>query len=303
MIMNKLFNIKTYLFLLAFGAMLLPYSVFAASVHLETARTEFFVGDTVSVDVKVDSGGKEINTVEGRVLLDYSPDTVSVKDINLSGSSFSLWPNKPTLSEDLRTVSFVGGVPGGLTSQNATLFKIVLNLKDAGQITLIPTTISVYLNDGKGTRDIANVQSLTINVLPQEAGRGSINDLDTLISGDKTPPKPFEVILGQDNSVFEGKKFLSFVTVDEQSGIKYYEVREGDLAPVRSSGTYILENQDKRTKVVVVAYDAAGNARESVYDPKYPYLNLIVIVVLVLLLLITLGLVLKKRKKNVSIKK
>ncbi|MEX2013947.1 MAG: hypothetical protein WD896_01175 [Parcubacteria group bacterium] len=299
--MNKLFNKKIYLFSLVLSAILLPYSVFASNVYLETERTEFFVGDIILVTVKIDSEDKEINTVEGKISLDYLPGAILIRDINLSESSFSLWPGKPSLSDDLRVISFVGGVPSGFGGQNATLFKIALNLTDVGQITLRPEGISVYLNDGKGTRETASVQNLTINVLPQEAGNKPANDLDALISRDKTPPLPFEIVLGQDDSVFEGKKFLSFSTIDEESGLKYYEVREGDLPPTRSSGTYVLQNQNKPTRVIVTAVDGSGNARESVYESKSSYLNLIVIVVLVVLILIALGFVVKKRKKNDSV--
>lgn len=282
--MNKLFNTRIPFFILAFGAILLPLSALASTVYLETARTEFFVGDTIFVDVKVDSTERQINTVEGKVLLDYLPGTVLIKDINLSESNFSLWPNKPSLSEDLRTISFAGGIPGGLKREGATLFKIALNLNKTGQITLSPALISVYLNDGKGTRDITNIQNLTITVLPQVVGNKPINSLETLISEDKTPPLPFEIVAGQDGSVFEGKKFLSFSTVDEQSGTKYYEVREGDLPPTRSGGTYVLQNQDKPTRVTVIAVDGSGNARESIYNPKSSYLNLVIIVTFVLFL-------------------
>lgn len=301
--MDKLFNKKICFLILAFNALLLPHSAFAANVYLETAHTEFFLGDTVLIDVKIDSENKEINAVEGKISLEYLPDTVLIRDISLSGSSFPLWPGKPSLSEDLKTISFVGGVPSGLTSRDATLFKIALNLKNTGQIILNPADISVYLNDGKGTKDVINTQNLALNVLPQETDYEPINELEILISGDKTPPEPFEVVAGQDDSVFDGKKFLSFSTVDEQSGIKYYKVKEGDLPPVRSNGTYVLQNQDTPTRVTVVAYDAAGNARESVYDSEYPYFNLAVIIALIALLLVVVGFVVKKRKKNDFVQK
>src|SRR3989344_3267268 len=143
-IMKKLLKNKINIIIII--VIFLPYSVFASTIYLETARTEFFVGDTILVDVKVDSENKDINTVEGNISLKYLPDTVVVKDISLSRSSFSLWPNKPSLSEDLKNIFFVGGSLGGLNSKDAILFKIVLDLKKTGQITLNPTDFSIYLN-------------------------------------------------------------------------------------------------------------------------------------------------------------
>ena len=277
----------------------LPYSVLASTVYLETTRTEFFVGDTILVDVKVDSENKEINAIESDISLEYKTDAIVIKDLSLSGSDFSLWPNKPLLSEDLKTISLVGGAPNGLKSQNAKLFTIALNLKKPGQIVLHPKNISVYLNDGQATRDSINVRDLSFDVLPAKEGTIPVDEWHALVTEDKTPPKPFKIVAGQDNSVFEGKKFLSFNTIDEQSGIKYYEVKEGDLSLTRSSGTYILQEQDKLNKIIVSAYDAAGNTRTEIYDPNLSYANIVVISIFVVLLLAILVMViLKKRKKN-----
>jgi len=293
--MKKLLKNKINIIIII--AIFLPHSVFAATIYLETARTEFFVGDTILVDVKVNSENKEINTVEGNVSLTYLPDVVVVKDIILSESSFSLWPNKPSLSEDLKTISFVGGTPLGLKSQNATLFKIVLNLKKVGQVILNPTDTSVYLNDGKGTKDSVNNKDLTLDILPKKDGSNSINDWDILISEDKTPPKSFEIVVGQDGSVFDGNKFLSFSTIDEQSGLRYYEVIEGNLPPTRSSGTYVLQNQDKSNKVTVIAYDASGNFKKETYNPKYSYFNFNNIAIIIIFAIL-LFVIFKKRNKK-----
>ncbi len=292
--MNKLFDKKIYVSFLALGAMLLPHSTFAAKVFIETAHTEFFVGDTILVDIKVDSEDKEINTVEGKISLNYLPEAVLIKDINLSESSFSLWPNKPLLSEDLKAISFVGGVPSGLKSDDATLFRVVLNLNKSGTVALNPTNISVYLNDGKGTKDALSTESLVIDVLPKKTDHDAINDLETLISEDKTPPNPFKILAGKDDSIFEGKKFLSFDTTDAQSGIKYYEVIEDGSSPVRSGGTYVLLNQDTSVKVTVLAYDAAGNMRKSVYgSASY---NIYYSAILILVVLASVFVIYRRKK-------
>jgi hypothetical protein len=295
---SRLRNKGYSIFTLIISVVCLPHSVFASNFYLETEHTQFFVGDTVLVDVKIDSEGKKINAAEGRISIQYPQDALRIKDINVSGSSFSLWPDKPSfLSEEATTISFAGGIPSGLKQQGATVFKFALNFKDVGDITLTPEDISVYLHDGSGTKDTTNTRSLILHVVPREFGDRSTDDLDVAIAKDTTPPLPFEIFVGQDNSVFDGKTFLSFSTVDEQSGIKYYEVSEGILPPIRSDGIYVLQNQDAKTKVLVVAYDAAGNARESVYEHAYPYRNNVLIVGLALLLLLILIYVRKKKKR------
>ncbi len=305
----KILSSKNTYFILIFSAIFLPYSAFASTVYIDASHQNFFVGDTIMFSVRVDSENKNINTIEGTIMLDYPIESASLVSINTSNSEFSLWPGKPLPSEDNTSISFAGGTPLGLNSKDAIIFNIVLELQKEGQITLTPNYFSVYLHDGKGTKDTINVKNLVINVLPKKSDSQSVNDWNNLTLNDKTPPEPFEIYLGQEGSVFDGKKFLSFNTTDKQSGIDYYEVTEDGLPPVRSNGTYILQEQNKLVKATVVAYDLAGNERESIYEAtvdlvdleeseKYSYLNLMVIALGILLLVITLKFIFKRLKKN-----
>lgn len=260
-----------FTFTLQFCTLIFAFSTFpslvsASSLYIDTKHSEFFVGDTILFNVRIDSLGKNINAVEGEIALDYEADAVFLTDINISGSQFSLWPINPLPSEHNARISFAGGSPGGLTSNNAIVFNVVLKLNKAGKVALSFDNIGVYINDGKGTKDEVLVKNLIIDVLPNKPDTKVSDDWSTIISNDTTAPEPFEVYLGQEGSVFDGKKFLSFSTTDEQSGISYYEVTEGNFPSVRSNGTYVLQEQDKPVKVVVIAYDSAGNARESAYN-------------------------------------
>ncbi len=283
-------------------AVFLPGTALASTVYVQTNHSEFFVGDTILFNVRVDSGGKTINAAEGEVLLDHDAGGVALTDINTSGSVFSLWLSKPLPSDRNTRITFAGGSPGGFVSSDAILFNVVLKLQTTGQIALSPSNIAVYLNDGKGTRDVVSVRDLIIDVLPQRSGAVAIDDWAQIVSDDTTAPQPFEIYAGQDDSVYDGKKFLSFSTTDAQSGISYYEVLEGDLPPTRSSDTYVLQEQSNPVKVTVIAYDAAGNARKSVYDPAphalaYPLVLVFVGILGFIMLLIVLA---KKRRKTTT---
>ena len=288
----KISNKKIYIILL-WSALFLPSSVFASNVYIDTNHSDFFVGDTIMFSVHVDSENKNINAVEGSVRLDYGAESVSFIDINTAGSIFSLWPGKPLPSVDNTSISFAGGTTLDLNSKDAIIFNIVLKLQKVGQVTLTPNNFSVYLHDGKGTKDEVSVKNLVIDVLPKKLDSQSVDDWNNLTSNDKTPPEPFEIYLGQEESVFDGKKFLSFNTTDTQSGIAYYEVTEGRSPSVQSSGTYILREQNKSVKVAIIAYDSAGNARKSLYSYTYSpapytlsYLSIIIFVVLILVFVI-----------------
>lgn len=298
--MNIFSNKKIYIALLL-SALFLPFSVFASKIYIDTSHTDFFVGDIVLFSIRVNSESKNINAVEGKILLDHATDVVSLTDINTSGSKLSLWPNKPVPSERNRHIYFAGGSPSGFVSKDAIIFNIVLKLQNVGQIALTPTDFSVYLNDGKGTKDKVSVEDLTIHVLPQRSDSQSIDDWGSLISNDKTPPEPFEIHMEQDGSVFDGKKFLSFSTTDEQSGIAYYEVIEGNTSPIRSNDTYILQEQNKPVKVTVIAYDSAGNAQESVYtnitSPDYIMYAVYVVIIIFMIMFVFIFRKIRKAKK------
>lgn len=307
---NKSAKEIIFTFALSFSTLIFTFSIFpslvsASSVYIDAKHKEVFVGDTIMFSVRIDSEDKSINAIEGNILLDYSTDSTSLVDINTAGSSFSLWPGKPLPSANNTSISFVGGSPNGFSSKDGVVFNIVLRFIDVGQVALTPNNLSVYLNDGTGTKDEASVKGLIIDVLPRVAGSKPVDDWSTQVLGDKTPPEPFKVYLGQDETVFDGKRFISFVATDLQSEISHYEVVESGLPPVRSETTYVLLNQSGPVEVTVVAYDSAGNMRESVYTPEQSYLTLIVIVAfaLVLILVSFALLVRREMKKNDSIQK
>ncbi len=289
MIMSKLFNKKIYFFFLVFSALLLPYLVFASTVYIDTNHSDFFVGDTTLFSVRINSENKDINTVEGEVLLDYAAGALSLTDINTAGSKFSLWPGKPLPSEHNARISFTGGSPGGFVSNDAIVFNIVLKLQETGQIILSPNNIGVYLNDGKGTKDKVSAKDLIINILPQKPGAQSADDWNAIISNDKTAPEPFEITLGKDPSVFDNQYFISFFTTDAESGIAYYEVQEGTRDFVRTESPYLLQDQSLKNLIKVRAIDKAENERIAELAPSRDSLqNILIWTIVALVLLITI---------------
>lgn len=268
--MNILFNKKIFFFILVLSAVLLPYSVFASTLYIDTDRSDFFVGDTIQFTVRINSENKEINAVEGEILLDYLTGAASLADLNTAGSPFSLWPDKPLPSENNTSVSFVGGSPGGLISTDAIVLNILLKLQKPGQITLSPNNIEVYLNDGKGTKDNVSINALQINVLPEQSDAPSVDDWNTILSNDKIAPESFDITLGRDPSLFDNQYFISFFTTDAESGMAYYEVQEGKGTFVRAESPYVLTDQSLLNVITVKAVDKAGNERVAKFMPTAP---------------------------------
>ena len=265
--MKNLFNRKKYLFILALSTVLLPHSVFASTLYIDTNRSDFSVGDTVLFRVRIDSENQDINTVEGEVLLDYPVGAASLAGISTADSQFSLWPGKPLPSENNTSISFVGGSPGGLLATDAIVFNFALKLQETGQITLSPNNIGVYLNDGNGTKDTVTENDLLIYVMPETTDTQSTDDWKTTISQDKTAPESFEITIGKDPSIFDNRYFISFFTTDTESGVAYYEVQEGEADFVRAESPYVLTDQSLSGLIKVKAVDRAGNEKVVEFKP------------------------------------
>jgi len=105
-----------------------------------------------------------------------------------------------------------------------------------------------------------------------QPGEDVVDDWNTRIAADTTPPTEFSVTLGSDKSIYAGRYFIAFSTTDKQSGIDHYEVIEEPIddfnlflwggidAPwkkVRSP--YLLKDQSLNSTIRVKAIDKAGN--------------------------------------------
>ncbi len=102
---------------------------------------------------------------------------------------------------------------------------------------------------------------------------------------DNTLPQEFNLEIGQEPAIFEGKYFLSFSTTDKTSGIDYYEIKEGNKDFKKITSPYLLEDQDLKTKIVVKAVDQAGNERIAEYIPekKTEVIYLFILIIIILL--------------------
>jgi len=103
---------------------------------------------------------------------------------------------------------------------------------------------------------------------------------------DTAPPEEFEPQIGQDPTVFGGKYFLSFATIDRMSGVAHYEISETRNQKQEAwkvgESPYLLEDQGLRSIIKVKAVDKAGNERIAEYLPAkkpFPYWIILLIVV------------------------
>ncbi len=283
-----------------------PSVASAANVYFETSRNTISVGDTFIVSVKIDAEKALINSIEGDIVLEGNNNNLIVNDFSLSKSILSLWPRTPSLSTDGNTISFVGGVPGGFDLEKVILFNIVFEASKEGTIKISPKNFAAYVNDGVGTRATVDSSSLTINVLPKDEKVAPINEWTSLVASDKTNPEKFDIVIGRESSLFEGRRFAFFTAVDNQSGISYYEVSENGKLPIRSGSTYVLDNQDEKVTpdLAVTAYDKAGNKTISVYKKTgtliFGFNIIFYIIIIVIVIVWILFRKIRRNKKNVQ---
>ena len=235
-------------------AVLFPMHTYAAQVFFRVVPPTAF-GDTATiVEVYVDPEGVPINAIEGIISLQHSERaTVPSVRIETGGSVFSLWPKAPQFDEESGVIRFTGGIPAGFDHEEL-LMRIRFFATTPGTAILSWIGGAAYRNDGMGTQENISSRSITIS-LPQSA----LNHAD-IASADSKPPVFDSLETGHDESVYDGKYFISFHATDDVSGIEKYEVIENDVQTETRDGTYVFIDQEKKTPIIITAYDKAGNS-------------------------------------------
>lgn len=122
------------------------------NIHLEGSNGLLRAGDTITVSIQIDSGGRLINAVDLHVL--FSPLYLQVLRIDQAQSVWTLWPEQPSWNNTTGTVALVAGRPHGLIAINATVATIVFRALGTTLTQVVADSghSAVYLNDGQGTK-------------------------------------------------------------------------------------------------------------------------------------------------------
>lgn len=269
---------KIFLSYLAVGMvglciLLMPHSAFAAQLIFQTIPNNVVGDETTIVDVRVDPQSENLNVVEGTISFQgTATDKLSV-DVETGGSVLTLWPTSPSYDPSGKSIRFTGGVPGGF-DQEGSLFRLRLSSSISGNVMISWAGGSVYLNDGKGTKEAISAQPVNINLKEQSAG--SIN----ISSSDTTPPSFDTVEIGHDPNSYDGKYFISFHATDDVSGVARYEVKEGQTLTNVDNGVYVFRDQDRKIPVTVTAYDRAGNSKTVIISARFDWTKSAIIILL-----------------------
>ncbi len=243
--------VSTFLF---FGVTL---SVHASEILFQTPTQTLGVGDEFAVTVVLTRPDAQVNAITGDITFDDT--TLSVVRVLSANSIVTGWVEAPHVSGN--AVVFSGIMPGGYTSVidattgkdlPGTIVTIIFRVEQAGVGTLQFTDVHLYGNDGLGTEIPAQSTALRIAFSTEGSGR-------TVASNDTITPETFTPTIMRDPNLYANKFVVVFATTDKQTGIDFYEVKEGDLEWTRAVSPYLLVDQKIKGIVKVKAVDLAGN--------------------------------------------
>lgn len=258
---------KKYLIFILILAWFFPFTTHAADMFMSAEKKVFAQNEEFLVKVSLDTKEERVNAVEGTV--SFPTDLLELKEVRDGNSAINFWIEKPS-EREAGKVSFSGITTGGFSGPEMFLFSLVLRGKQAGNSALNLENVQVLANDGLGTKISTKIIPFNVSV---SEGTGTHENLAV---DDTTPPESFTPFISSDPSLFDGKYFAVWSTVDKQTGIDHYEVKEsrwfwlgglGDEYAVHES-PYLLEDQALKSRIYIKAIDKAGNERIAKIGPQ-----------------------------------
>jgi hypothetical protein len=268
----------------------------AATINITVDNDVPVVGQTVQVDVTLDTQGASANTVQAEVT--FPPDAFRLEKINDGSSAVSLWINPPVGSASGK-IDLAGIMPGGFIGSDGQIFSFELRPLSSGTSTIQVASATVLANDGLGSPLSVDLGSVAINVDPATTSISGAPPIAPPV--DYSAPNPFTPQIESDSNIFNGEYFLVFATTDSGSGVDHYEVLEvpsnGSAQSFSSwhvaTSPYLLTDQGLSSDIYVRAVDHDGNFIVVKVPARYPYkrwdhwtlLGLAILVVIAVLLL------------------
>lgn len=274
---------KLYLTILFFA----PLVSSAAALRIDPATKQVGSGDIFVATVRVDVEKDEcINAAT--VVINYPADLLRLNTLSRGESIFTLWLDD-SIDHNKGEVRFTSGIPGGYCGHTSgdpgntnIIGKLVFQYKGNKIGEIINATFGaeteIVLNDGQGTKGELVTSGMSITSVESDHVK---NEWLKIVKDDTFAPEIFTPIIIQDTSVEDSPYAVVFDTVDKQSGVEHYEIIEEDprsfgfrfgsrikakLSIAKSP--YILQDQSLSSRIVIRAYDHAGNMEEQIIPPK-----------------------------------
>jgi hypothetical protein len=280
---------KKVLFLITLTTCLFGFAnySFASLISLEPENLSLNLNDTYNIKVTLSQITKPLNVIEGEILI---PQGFTASSVDVSHSAVKLWTVKPKYVISDGKIIFTGGNPENFKSgSNNILFSFKVKAKNEGNFSLVVSNAKAYLADGFATLELPKTNVSKINISSDNKSRATIPTVGEGYNNSK--PVEFVYEIGNDPSLFDGKKFLTFYGGGNESGVYAYYVKEGLISSWQEVDTYyVLKDQNLKSKLLVKILSNDGEDQKIIVKSDSTILVLSVILILAVFIFI-------KRKK------
>lgn len=162
---NKRTGILRLLIVGVVVAAIITARTFAANASISPIASSRSVtkGATVTISVKVDTGGSSTNAYEATVSV--PTDRFTIKSVSKTGSICQLWVSDPSFNAGSGTAHFECGTPANYNGGSGTLGTITLEAKTVGVGTVsVMSPSQILASDGAGTNILSGLGSVAITV-------------------------------------------------------------------------------------------------------------------------------------------
>lgn len=172
-------NIIKFILSVFYILALVPVLVFAQEVNVDASKLQsraeiyfspragsFEEGSTFQVPILVNTKGRSINGIEVRV--NFDSNRLSI--INQTGgvSIIGVWVEPPKYDNTKGTASYVGVIPGGITTGAGLIGTITFKAKAPGSASVVlASNTKILLNDGLGTEALTDLGRSNYTILPK----------------------------------------------------------------------------------------------------------------------------------------
>lgn len=157
---------KLFLFTFLFVFPRLLFAADTASLSLFPPVGTYKIGDVFHISVNVDTGGKTINAVEGKI--SFNKDELEVVGLSKDGSVLESWTIDPDYSNEDGTISFSGAMKIFTGSAGKIISIDFRPLKNTEAKVRFSTGAAILAADGQGTNILTVMNAGAYSLAPKE---------------------------------------------------------------------------------------------------------------------------------------
>jgi len=149
-------------------AFVLPkFQTEAATFRLLSTGETFTIGETFSMDIKIDSEDKSINGAQAT--LQFPADKIEVTKLDKTDSVFNLWLAEPSFDNQKGEIRFIAASISGFSGASLQVLKATFKVKGIGTADIVVSDGAITASDGSGTNVFSTSQGLGLRIVRSKA--------------------------------------------------------------------------------------------------------------------------------------